>query len=119
MTAEMPFAGRGRGDGGGIAPASAHALPGCVATCAMAEVAGVRMGTAFACVRLGKKRGVHEADAGAVVECSSPPPHRFSLSRLPSECQSGELKGTEPRRMAGTPPGVVSREAEERDLMGC
>lgn len=37
------------------------------------------------------------------------------LSGFP--CQSGELAGTEPRRMAGMPPGVVRREAEVRSLV--
>ena len=110
--AGMPIAGRGHDDGGGIALASALALPQCdrVATCAMVEGIGVRIELLFAYVRVGNE---------PVDKRSSPPPHRFSVPCCPSECQSGELRGTEPRRMAGTPPGVVSREAEERDLMGC
>lgn len=52
--------------------------------------------------------GVHMVIIGvAIVE---------PFSRGSSACQRGEPAGNEPRRMAGTPPGVVSRAAEERDL---
>ena len=43
---------------------------------------------------------------------------RFSLSCCrPVLCHRGEPAGSEPNRMAGTPPGVVSR-CEERERMG-